>query len=544
MCCMHEQKEKIAAEKALGLMRDGKITSVDELNEKYEKEKRKEEVIELLNQEEKPSQYLDLGESDGIWYYGFILDEREVVVTSNGDVLRNTLMTYKDKQGEIIEQGKNQIEDILKLNYNSYIGDIAPIISRNTVKRFLESANSLIKPKELYKQIRDKILYYMDFSGQDEIADVLTCWTIGTYCYPLFYWYPHLLFNAPSQSGKSKCAFITMQLGFRGFDLGASAGVTPAQVFRTLEGNRGTILIDEFELAEGKNASDTQRLVNQIINASATRDAYVIRAEQIDKKWKAWKFPIFCPKIVCNITGINPTSLSRFIAFKWLKTNSEKGKRKPYREKDKKSFEPIREDLYIFMLENWSKIKAYYEGLDLPDLKNREEDNWLPIFAIARFIDSLEGEPINAEEQLKKYLESYQDIVIETHDNTEDFFRLLYENVSEDPTYYAPKDIADMEGICDLLSFLKSPAHWIGKKLKEYKFKQYRLTGKRCYLLSKVVVGKIIELYYTNTMIPNDTIVNNDHNDHNVTKETKQVSLGDIHDIIPEDTSGVPDEER
>jgi hypothetical protein len=48
----------------------------------------------------------------------------------------------------------------------------------------------------------------MDFSGKDEIADVLTCWIIATYCYPLFYWFPHILFNAPSQSGKSKGATI------------------------------------------------------------------------------------------------------------------------------------------------------------------------------------------------------------------------------------------------------------------------------------------------------------------------------------------------
>ena len=54
----------------------------------------------------------------------------------------------------------------------------------------------------------------MDFSGEDEIADVLACWIIATYCYQLFYWFPHILINAPSQSGKIQWAnyFVDIRL--------------------------------------------------------------------------------------------------------------------------------------------------------------------------------------------------------------------------------------------------------------------------------------------------------------------------------------------
>jgi len=496
--------------------------------------KSQDKILELLEQEFISKYYLDLGYSDeyNVFWYGFNLNGREAVILSDGRILRNTEEKIKDKT-----IGKNEVKKIF--DYNGYIGDIAPTISNETIKKFYikKERNHLIDPKEIYKTVRDKILYYMDFSGKDEIADVLTCWIIATYLYPLFYWFPHILINAPSQSGKSKCLIIIIFLSFRGFDLGASAGVTPAQIFRTIEGNRGTIIIDEYEQID----NETQKLVNQILNASASKDAYIIRTEQIDKKWKAWKFPIFCPKAIGNISGINPVSLSRVIAFKWLKTTGEKGKRKPEREKDKKSFVPIRESLYLFGLENWQEIKKIYDDLDIPELKNREEDNWLPLFAIAHFIDSCEGDDVNAETQLIKYLKDYKDVEVETEDNTETFFELLYENVAEESQYYTPKEIGGINAIADLLNYLKSPPHWIGKKLKLFQFKQFKISGARKYLLSKNSVKKIIDTYYTNIMLPNDPNVTK-CNERNLML-LKQKTLDDIRGIIPENREVIKEEQ-
>jgi hypothetical protein len=495
------------------------------------------EIIELLEEEDLTFQYLDLGEFDGIWYYGFRINGREAIVTSTGNVYR--VKEKRDSNDKVYLE--NQIWGLF--NYEGNIGTIAPIISKETVKRFYTkvSRNHLINPKEIFKTVRDKILYYMDFSGKDEIADVLACWIIATYCYALFYWFPHILFNAPSQSGKTKGATIISYLSFRGFDLGASSGVTPAQIFRTLEGNRGTILIDEFEQSKGNQTSDTQQLVNQLLNASASKDAYVIRNEKRNNSWFAKKFSIFCPKIACNISGINPTSLSRYISFSWLKTSSEKGKRKPTREKDKKSFEPIRQDLYLLILENHSKIKRIYENLEI-DLSNRDEDNWLPLFSIARFIDSCKGENLKVEEQLNKYLEDYKELQIEGSNDVADFFAFLYESIGDEEKYYSPKQIGAFPDISELYSYLKSPAHKVGKILKDYKFKQTKQTGAKKYLLSKALVKKIIDLYFNPDIIqPNATNATKQHQRHQITPNNQKkenyeqiVALGGIRVITPD----------
>lgn len=498
-----------------------------ELKKEFEAKK---EIIDLLDEDELSFQYLDLGEINKEWYYGFKIKGREAIITSSGKISRNTEL--KTREGTF---GVNEIKDLF--DYEGTIGEIAPIISKETIKEYYtkNSRNHLINPKEIYKTIRDKILYYMDFSGKDEIADVLSCWIIATYCYPLFYWFPHILFNAPSQSGKSKGATIVCYLSFRGFDLGASSGVTPAQIFRTLEGNRGTLLIDEFEQTKGNNqTSDMQQLVNQLLNASASKDAYVIRNEKLNNGWVAKKFHIFCPKIACNISGINPTSLSRYISFSWLKTNSEKGKRKPQREKDKQSFSPIREDLYILILEHFNKIKEIYENLEI-ELSNRDEDNWLPLFAISKFIDNSEGEEVNAEEQLRKYLENYKELQIEANDDKGDFFRMLFEKVSEGEQYYTPKQIGEFPEIAELYSYLKSPAHKVGKLLNDYKFQSNRGGGVKKYLLSKELIQKIVDLYFNTEITPhNNTNNTKQHKQHTLTPKNKEnVGLGGVCGITP-----------
>lgn len=71
---------------------------------------------------------------------------------------------------------------------------------------------------------------------------------------------------------------------------------------------------------------------------------------------------------------------------------------------------------------------------------------------------------------------------VETSDDTEDFFRILSDKVDEE-RYYTPKEISDWPEIQDLYSYLKSPAHKIGKILNTYKFKLSRTGNSRRYFL-------------------------------------------------------------
>lgn len=465
------------------------------------------EIIQLLDKEVREVKYLDIGESKDEWYYGIKIQNKEAIVTSSRRVLMNKRKYNTEKKSY---EGANEVKYLI--NYDGYLSDIGTFWSNSSIRKYLQDPSKLSK-KEIYDAIKDKLDYYMDFDKYQHSSTVQACWVMATYVYPLFYWFPHLLINAPSGSGKSKNGFILTQLSFRGMDLGASAGVTPAQIFRTIEGNRGTLFIDEFERMD----SDAQRLVNQILNASATKDAYVIRTEQINRKWRSWKFPIFCPKIVCNITGINPTSLSRFIGFNLLKTTGAKGKRKPYRQKDKIAFAPIRDNLHILMLQNWKEIREIYESLNL-DLSNRDEDNWLPVCSIAKWLGH------DVFDEVIEFVKSYKDLVIETSDLTETLFLKILENVTEVEDWYSSKQMA--EWMIDDLSMYKSPDRWIGRKLTEYKFKATHKAKGNCYLLSKKNIQNIIDRYFCTdkTSDTSNTSFNSDSSDTSQKNEVSEQS--------------------
>jgi len=124
------------------------------------------------------------------------------------------------------------------------------------------------------------------------------------------------------------------------------------------------------------------------------------------------------------------------------------------------------------------------------ELRGRFADNWKPLFAVAHLVGD------EAVANLQKYIDGYKEVDIDTNDATEEFLNILFEVVNENEEFYSCKQIADWQGMKDLLGFTKSPAHWIGRKLTEYKFLKKRLAGGHYYTLSKKIVHSKLELYF------------------------------------------------
>lgn len=508
------------------------------------------QLVQGLEDEVPRKNYLDLGsfEMKGKtwWYFGFrYKGGQDAIVCSNRRIFVDNIVTLPTGK----KAGENPIRELF--DYDGYIGDIAPLISNRAIKRFFADDFSIEK-RNVFDSIVGKLNYFMDFGENASMAYVQACWIIATHCYPVFHWFPHVLFHAPSESGKSKNALTMLSMSFRGFDIGASAGVSPPQIFRTLESNRGTIWIDEYEKDE---KSETQRLVNQLLNASAGRDGYVVRVEQTNKKWRAWKFPIFCPKIVCNISGLNPTSLSRFITFQLLKTaDAEKSKRNPMRVREKEGLYAVRDDISLLILQDFGHIMNIYETLDLP-LANRDADNWLPIVSVARYIGP------DVENMVMKYISTYREIRLEGNDMARDFFAILAATITEQ-RHYTPKEIGEWHDVRELLSHLKSPPHWVGRVLKSYQFRPTFVSGTRKYLLSPESIANIQSRYFgTEQTPPNDTNAtkhnqttlmppsqpNNKDNtgkkDTSMGKSGDGVALGGIG-VVPTEAGGVSDKQH
>lgn len=503
----------------------------------------KEEVKEIedaefsmLDEPEIKRQYLDLGNIGNLWYYGLKRNQGMNLIVYSDKTTEYDHYECPNCAGIIYSASapnqcgcgcKKRFKRLFpsKFDVDGYLGDIMPRWSKQWAREWLKG-NLTLEKNKIYAEIRDLINYFMDFGEKDYYADVQACWIMATYVYPLFYWFPNILFKAPSGSGKSKNGKIMMYLSFGGFDLGTSGGATPPQLFRTLEGNRGTIFLDELEKNE---KSETYRYICQLINAGATRDSYIIRNEQIKKKWVAKKFPIFCPKIVCSISGINPTSMSRFIPFELLRnSDKEKGRRKPERQEEIEKFDFIRNRIHPLMLEQWKNIKTTESMLNL-ELTGRDEDNWRPILTIAKWI----GEDIY--NKILKVIPNFQEIQIIQNDDDLILFQTLLENVSKEGDFYTPKQIALWmdEDYQDLFKSTAALSKSIGWKLKRYNLKHAARGAKGYkYKLSKKLIQDIIERYFSTEKTTLTTL----HTLNTLnTKTTQDKSVVNVENVEVED---------
>ncbi len=350
---------------------------------------------------------INQGEHKNLWYFGKLFknridDFKEGITLFKGsddfkegiilgkNILLNNVELMK-LGGKIIEKGENQIKKI-GLNYKHQLEPNKSYWSNEgdySIKEYLNTKeDKLIEDKkEFYDMIYNKIEHYIDISDKD-IFDVATCWVIGTYFYELFETYGYLYFRGMRESGKSKFKKILRLIGFNGQE---ASSISEASFFRTIENTKGLLCLDEYE----KMDTDRKRATDLLLNAGIEQGATVKRYD-VDLKGNR-SFDVYCPKIICNITGLPITTQSRCVTIEMARTITNKGKLKP-RIKDP-DWKLLRNMCFCFTMEHWKEIKKIYENYDYSEINNREEDLWRPILSIASFF----GKDI--EDNCKSYCE-------------------------------------------------------------------------------------------------------------------------------------------
>lgn len=391
--------------------------------EEFEAQK-KEHPYSFLDNEEIIYDNLNQGEHKGFWYYGklFIVEEeeKEGIVTSNKEILMNTSKIVKVKGGEQIDLGKNQIKEV-GLNYKHYLEINKNFWHNKSIKEFITSRSSIDSPL-VYSKIKETISYYMDVKDE-RIFDVVTCWVIGTYCYELFESYGYLYFHALRESGKSKFKKILRLIGFNGQE---ASSISEASFFRTIENTKGVLAIDEYERMD----TDRKKSTDLLLNAGIEKGASVKRVDKVGNKQVNRDFDVYCPKIICNITGLDPVTQTRCITIRLSKTANEKGGRKP------KTNDPVWQELrnlcYRFVMDHWSEVKEICENYKSP-LKNRDEDVWTPVLVLAKFF--------GVEKEVQSYAEAnIQETQIENIENDRTYIILRelldYSQIKEEEKYF------------------------------------------------------------------------------------------------------------
>lgn len=392
-------------------------------------------------------------------YYGLMINDELKFISSDRNLLDAT-----DLENEGFELKYDKVDDS---NFSS-----------SGYKNFVLQHKS-IKPSELFTEIKQYIKKYV-FLDSDSIYDVLSLWIMGTYVFRIFKYFPYIHLQAEMGSGKSHLMDVIKPICFNGV---TQASQTPAALYREVERNSRTLLLDEVE--DLQKTSGLSGAINKVLNSGFQKSGSVARSRGDEVIY----FNTYSPKMFAGISDVYSTLTNRIIKIH-MKKKLDEEKTEVFRDSAEllNTQATIRDQLYIFGLMYAEQIASYYNDNPelhnyLKTLSNRNYDLWAPLFIIAEIIDQEFGSTENAlsisinnylkreeyyhkisgvESDTIKLLESLKDVLPE----------LRYVKVSEDE---------------QTLMYLSSDLYNAFKGLSEYK-KELTSVAKLTRLLGKVEI--------------------------------------------------------
>lgn len=201
-------------------------------------------------------------------------------------------------------------------------------------------------------------------------AEALALWTLHTYVFEHGNFSPILALISPEKRcGKSTTLHLADSLTRRSL---VTSNVSPAALFRVIEDQKPTMLIDEFDSL----SADRQEEMRNILNGGHSRKGKTIRCVGDDNKPKA--FCVYCPKMVASIGDLPETMMDRAIKLPMRRKLPDESVERLRR------FDgtDTRRRLVRWARDNSTTIGTAKPALP-PELNDRAADNWEILFAIA-----------------------------------------------------------------------------------------------------------------------------------------------------------------
>ena len=214
--------------------------------------------------------------------------------------------------------------------------------------------------------------------ADDCYVTAMVLWITHTYSFRQFHYSPLLLINAPERAcGKSVALGLIAELAHSPFE---SANITVAALFRIIEMYGPTVLIDEADTFLESNPE-----MAGILNKGYEHRGVVVRVETIGDRLQPVPYRVFGPKAIAGIAmerRLADATLSRCVRVQMRrKVQGETVQR--LRSADRQKFNHMRSQMHRFVKDSQQELAKGHT--DMPsELSDREQDNWEPLFTVAR----------------------------------------------------------------------------------------------------------------------------------------------------------------
>lgn len=312
-----------------------------------------------------------IGVYQGKFYFGFWIPWEETY--ENGETKIVQKITLINSEHEIFKIESREYWKFFSKGEENRIS--IPIITSWTRS---DVSGSVDGPK-LFSLIRD---VYIDNFDLQEINnyDYMALFDISTYFIPIFETAPQIHIQGNKNSGKTKLMQCSSLMSFNGRVM---SSFTIATVFRYVDESSPTLYIDEADKLLKSDRDGIEELV-AMFNSGYKRGTKVPRCNKLNQiEW----FDVFSPKVYGSINNVPSDFSTR--CHKIIMVRAKPGDIRAERGINEKDpiFKDLRNNLYIFALQNWEDVRILYESLEnKTNLKFREWEIWKPILTIAKYL--------------------------------------------------------------------------------------------------------------------------------------------------------------
>ena len=293
----------------------------------------------------------DQGVHDGRAYFGAWLPVKITDQETNTTRIRKMYFLVFDN-GDYVEANPHTLSQMgMYLSHTPVQADL-----RVTIETIMQLRNlPPVDRDELLTDLVNIFKRYIEFDDE-KYYSLCAVWVIGTYFYKRFSTYPYLFLNAVKRSGKTKLLTILSLLCYNAV---FSPNMSPSSLFRLVQNNGATVLLDETEDLDDPEKKAEFR---SLLLSGYKRGAKVYRSEKNEDGIQTpTPFDPYSPKAIANIRGIEDVLEDRTLPI-ILKRGLDQTIMNREIPIDSEEWFFIRDRLMRFYLQEWKNVDELYEN--------------------------------------------------------------------------------------------------------------------------------------------------------------------------------------